>query len=202
MKIAELLNEAHAPENTVVVGWGRGMGHKGHMYLASAVIEYADKIEATPLFFVSETVGADDPLTPQEKLSIYKTVFPQDAGIFHSAKTIVPTLVQVQENGHYDNLVFIVGEDQKASFQFLAGKTKAGQPVLPYKKVTVMSRQETQTSSSNLEGPRATPMRDVLKDPKATAKQKYAVWRDAMPDALSDDQVKRLMILVAQRLGA
>lgn len=201
MKISELLNEAKSSGTTAVVGWGRGMGHKGHMYLASAVIEYAEQIGATPFFFVSETVGADDPLTPQEKLSIYKTVFPEQSGIFHSAKTIIPALVSVQEQG-FDNLVFVVGEDQKASFKFLQGKTKAGQPVLPFKRVQVLSRQETGTSTSNLEGPRATPMRDVLKNPKATAKQKYAVWRDAMPDALSDDQVKRLMILVAQRLGA
>ena len=24
--------------NTAVIGWGRGMGHQGHMYLASSVI--------------------------------------------------------------------------------------------------------------------------------------------------------------------
>ena len=35
MKIATLLE---AQGKTAVVGWGRGMGHKGHMLLASAEI--------------------------------------------------------------------------------------------------------------------------------------------------------------------
>lgn len=185
---------------TAVVGWGRGMGHKGHMYLAKSVIDYAKKIGATPFFFVSETEGADDPLSPEVKLGIYKKVFPQHKTIFNTAKQIIPALNEVNAQG-FDNLVFIVGADQKNSFKFLQGKTKAGEPVLPFSNVTVMSRQETGSDTSNLEGPRATPMRDVLKNKNATTKEKFAYWRDAMPDALSDQEVMKIMKLAASNMG-
>ena len=37
MNLRELLNRT-GEHKAAVVGWGRGMGHKGHMYLASSVI--------------------------------------------------------------------------------------------------------------------------------------------------------------------
>ena len=64
-----------------------------------------------------------------------------------------------------------------------------------------MSRQETDTESSHLDGPRATPMRDILKNKNATTEQKFSYWRDAMPDALSDGAVMKLMKIAAQNMG-
>lgn len=185
---------------TAVVGWGRGMGHSGHMYLAQSVIEYAEKIGGTPFFFVSETVGKDDPLPTQVKLGIYRKVFPKHKNIFHTAKTIIPALNEINEQG-YDNLVFIVGADQRDSFKFLGKKTKDGHPVLPFQSVEVMSRQETGSSTGGLEGPRATPMREILKDPRATTEQKFKFWRDAMPEQLTDSQVMTVMKIAATNLG-
>lgn len=192
--------EVEGGGRTAVVGWGRGMGHKGHMYLAESVIEYAKKIGGTPFFFVSETVGKDDPLLPGEKLAIYQLVFPKHANIFKTAPTIIPALVDISEEG-FDNLVFIVGADQKNSFKFLAGTNKAGNKNVPFNTVKIMSRQETGTKTSNLEGPRATPMREVLKNPQATTDQKFKYWRDAMPNALSDEQVMAVMKTAAERMG-
>jgi hypothetical protein len=185
---------------TAVVGWGRGMGHKGHMYLAKSVIDYANKIGATPFFFVSEKVGPDDPLPPYVKLKIYKKVFPGHKEIFDKARQIIPALTDISNQG-YNNLVFIVGEDQKESFKFLQGKTKSGNAVLPFDNITVMSRQETGSDTSNLAGPRATPMRDILRNPLATTDEKFEYWRDAMPNALSDSQVMILMKIAAKKMG-
>jgi hypothetical protein len=179
------------------------MGHSGHMLLAGAVIEYAKATGAQPFFFVSETVGEDDPLLPAEKLAIYKRVFPKFKNIFKTAKTIIPALEEVQSQG-FDNLVFVVGADQKNSFRFLGGKTKAGNPVLPFNETVVKSRQdvagELDLPELNAEGPRATPLRNILKGESST-EQKYAEWRDAMPDALSDVQVMKIMKLAAARMG-
>ena len=186
---------------TAVVGWGRGMGHSGHMYLAESVIHYANKIGATPFFYVSETVGRDDPLMTNEKLSIYRTVFPKYKNIFKSGKSPIDVITQVYESG-YTNLVFIVGEDQKASFQFLAKPTKStGQLPVPFDTVKVMSRQETGSASSGKAGPRATPMREILRNRDATTEQKFKAWRAAMPRALSDEQVTHYMTLAAERMG-
>jgi hypothetical protein len=203
MKINEVLteNETHGRNRKVVVGWGRGMGHKGHCYLAQSVIEYAEKTGAQPIFYVSETVGADDPLTAQEKLAIYKKVFPKHKAIFKSAKTINAAAQEVYDAG-YTEMTLVVGADQKNAFQFLARPTKStGQLPIPFDRVQVISRQDTDSETSHLEGPRATPMRDILRDPNASDEDKFAVWRDAMPDALTDKQVLATMRLAARRLG-
>lgn len=184
-----------------VVGWGRGMGHTGHMYLAESVIHYANSIGATPFFFVSETIGPDDPLKPSEKLDIYKTVFPKYKNIFKTGKTPVGVLQELYDSG-YTDVVFMVGEDQRAAFQFLAKPTKStGQLPVPFNSVRVISRQESGSSTAGEAGPRATPMREILRNPKATTEQKFAAWRQAMPRALSDKQVKHYMTLAAERMG-
>ena len=210
---------------TAVVGWGRGMGHKGHMLLASAVIHQAKSMNATPIFILSRTslidpgtgdlwqdtkkvrATKDDPLTPQEKLAIYQKTFPDNAKIFTVADgesgSLNDALANLAKQG-FSNIVLVVGADQKAAFQYLVNPSKDGS--IPYQtmglqNLSVMSRQETQAPGSDIEGPRATPMRQVLLDPKISDEQKFAVWRDAMPDALSDKEVLGLMRKAQQRLG-
>jgi hypothetical protein len=193
--------------NTAVVGWGRGMGHKGHMLLARAVIIQAQNMGADPYFFVSRTVGADDPLYPDEKLYIYKKVFPKQANIFQSATDEIPDinrLMRTLAELGYKNAVLVVGADQVKAFQYLVGQDKAGNVVyktLGLENLSVIKRQDVDDAAQAEEGPRATPMREILKDPNASDEQKFAVWRDAMPDALSDKEVLALMQKASQRMG-
>jgi len=65
----------------------------------------------------------------------------------------------------------------------------------------VIKRQDVDDAAQAEEGPRATPMREILKDPNASDEQKFAVWRDAMPDALNDKEVLALMQKASQRMG-
>ena len=140
-----ILTEAQG--KTAVVGWGRGMGHKGHMLLANAVIYQAQQLNATPIFILSKTslidpntgdlwadvkkvrATKDDPLTPQEKLSIYQKTFPDNAKIFtvadEQAGTINDALARLAQQGFTD-VVLVVGEDQKQAFQYLVNPTKDG----------------------------------------------------------------------------
>lgn len=195
------VKEDNSDNKTAVVGWGRGMGHKGHMYLASSVIEYAKKIGATPFFFVSETVGKDDPLDTKTKLAIYRTVFPEYKHIFQSGKNPIQISQEVFDLG-YKNLVFVVGADQKESFQFLSRPTKStGELPVPFDSVKVMSRQETNTSSSEMEGPRATGMREALKNSDLSYEEKFKIWRRDMPEQLSDEQVSGVMKQAAKTMG-
>jgi hypothetical protein len=191
--------------DTAVVGWGRGMGHKGHMYLASAVITKAEELGADPYFMLSRTVGTDDPLKPEEKLSIYRKVFPEYKNIFQVATNEEPTLPALLYNLHqqgYKNAVVVVGEDQKQAFQFLANPTKkTGKLPVEFDNIKVISRQETNDPYASEAGPRATPMREILKDANASYEDKLAVWRDAMPEQLSDDEVKNFMTIAAARMG-
>ena len=195
--------------DTAVIGWGRGMGHKGHMMLASSVITKAKAVGGDPYFVVSRTVGKDDPITPDEKLAIYKKVFPQQGHIFQAASDEIPDLTKVLTNLNqqgYKNAVVVVGSDQVAAFQYLkkynGQPNKAGDIPFNFDKLEVISRQETGDPSAGDEGPRATPMRQVLMDPSKSEEEQFAVWRRDMPDNLSDEEVMDLMLKAKQRMSA
>jgi hypothetical protein len=174
------------------------------MYLASAVITTAEELNADAFFFVTHTFGKDDPLKTNEKLSIFRRVFPDYESIFRSTNKKNPNLSSIVDNLYkkgYTNIIVIVGEDQVDTFQYLTkynGKpNKYGQ----LSNVKVISRQETNDPYADEVGPRATEMRDVLKDPSASIKKKFSIWRAAMPRALSDDEVKHYMKISADRMG-
>lgn len=185
-----------------VVGWGRGMGHKGHMYLADAVIQQAKDMNADPYFFVSKTVGKDDPILPEEKVRIYQKVFPQYATIFEPQGNLNQALTDLAGLG-YQGVVVVVGADQKEAFQYLVKPNKEGVPVfqtMGLKKLKVISRQETRSQYRSEEGPRATPMREILLDPNATEEDKFKVWRRDMPEQLSDREVLDVMNKAESRM--
>lgn len=211
--------------DTAVIGWGRGMGHKGHMMLAKSVITKAKAVGGDPYFVVSRTVGKDDPITPEEKLAIYKKVFPQQGHIFQAASDELPDLTKVLTNLNqqgYRNVTVVVGADQKQAFQYVkkynGQPNKAGDILFKFDNLDVISRQETGDPSASEEGPRATPMRTVLTDldkfkkdnPALMAKFKgvadaelpFAIWRDAMSPEISDEEVMDLMLKAKQRMSA
>jgi hypothetical protein len=190
-----------------VVGWGRGMGHKGHMMLASSVITHANQLGADPYFVVSRTVGKDDPITPDEKLAIYKKVFPEQGHIFQTATDEIPDLTRVLSDLNrqgYTSATIVLGADQVKAFQYLKnynGKPdKAGNVPYTFDKLDVISRQETDDPSAGEEGPRATPMRQVLMDPSKSEQEQFQVWRDAMSPEIGDDEVRDLMMKAKQRM--
>jgi hypothetical protein len=192
-----------------VVGWGRGMGHKGHMMLASSVITHANQLSADPYFVVSRTVGKDDPITPDEKLAIYKKVFPEQGHIFQTATDEIPDLTRVLSDLNrqgYTSATIVLGADQVKAFQYLKnynGKAdKAGNVPYTFDKLDVISRQETSDPSKDQEGPRATPMRAVLMDPTKSEQEQFQVWRDAMNPQVSDDEVRDLMMKAKERMTA
>lgn len=216
---------------TAVLGWGRGMGHKGHMLLAKAVLHHAQENNAKPYFVVSRTSlvdpstgqpwtdrptftkTKDDPLTPDEKLNTYRKVFPQNAEVFSVATADATKLEQVMAKiarEGFNKVILVVGEDQKASMGYLTRPDKSGVP--PYQQaglndLEIISRQDTTEPSSMRgspeyqEGPRATPMRQVLLDPSKSEEEQFAVWRRDMPDDLSDEEVMDLMLKAKQRMS-
>jgi hypothetical protein len=195
--------------DTAVVGWGRGMGHRGHMFLASSVITQSKAVNGDPYFVVSRTVGKDDPITPQEKLRIYKKVFPGHKNIFQTATDEMPDLTRVLAHLYqagYKNVYVVVGEDQKAALSYVKNynnkPNKSGEVAYAFDRLEVISRQETTDASRDQEGPRATPMRKVLLDPSASEQQKFQVWRDSMSPELSDKEVMTLMKKAETRMKA
>ena len=206
MLLREFLNRT-GKGKSAVVGWGRGMGHKGHMMLASSVITQAQEHNADPYFVLSRSVGKDDPLYPEEKISIYKKVFPKHGQIFHVATEEMPDLTRVlrklNEMG-YTSCTVVVGADQVKALsyvkQYNGVADKQGNIPFRFDHLEVIARQETNDPSKDQEGPRATPMRDILRDPAATDEQKFQAWRDSMSPELSDDEVRDLMHKAEQRM--
>jgi hypothetical protein len=190
-----------------VIGWGRGMGHKGHMYLASSVITHAKEINGDPYFVVSRTVGKDDPITPDEKLELYRKVFPNQKNIFQVATEQAPDLTRILTDlNHqgYRNVVVIVGTDQVNSFQYLNKYNgipdKTGKIPFQFDNLKVISRQETNDPSNVEEGPRATTLRMVLLDSSKNNAEQFAVWRNSMNLEISDNEVQTLMDNARRRM--
>jgi hypothetical protein len=206
MLLREFLNRT-GEGKACVVGWGRGMGHKGHMMLASSVITQANETGSDPYFVLSRSVGKDDPLHPDEKLNIYRKVFPNHGQIFHVATEEMPDLTRVLHklNGMgYNECTVVVGADQVKALSYVKQyngiANKQGDIPFNFDRLDVIARQETNDPSREEEGPRATPMRDILKDPNASEEQRFQAWRDAMSPELSDDEVRNLMHKAGERM--
>ena len=206
-----VVNEARAGKSAVV-GWGRGMGHTGHDTLVQAVIHQAETTGATPYFVISRSFGKDDPIPPETKLKMYQKKFPKYSKMFslppEGMTTLNQVLADLATKGITD-VTLVVGETEKDAFGYLTRPDKSGN--LPYKNfglnsLTVMSRQDTKAPGSDKdspdyhEGPRATPMREVLLDPNKTEQEQFAVWRQAMSPTLDDKEVLDMMNTAKQNL--
>ena len=209
MRLRELFFEnldRTGESKSAVVGYGRGMGHKGHMFLASSVLTQANESGSDPYFVISRTMGKDDPLSPEEKLQIYNKVFPNNPQVFKTATEEMPDLNRVLKKlatMGYSDVTVVVGADQVNAFQYLVRPDKSG--IEPYKQfglehMKVIARQDTNDPSREEEGPRATPMRQALVDPNMSDQEKFDIWRDAMSPQLSDQEVRDLMATALQRM--
>lgn len=208
-----VMQEDKQNAKSAVLGWGRGMGHTGHDALVTAVTHQAKQTGAAPFFIVSRSFGKDDPIPPEMKLGMYKKKFPEYANMFSLPTADKPTLNDVLTDlasKGYKNVTLVVGADQKEAFGYLLNPAKStGVP--PYKSfgldsLTVMSRQDTKAPGSDPEsaeyheGPRATPMRQVLLDPTKSEEEQFDVWRKAMSPSLSDEEVLQMMNTAKENL--
>ena len=207
-----VMQEAKNNNKSAVLGWGRGMGHTGHDALVNAVIHQAQQTNSTPFFVVSRSFGKDDPIPPEMKLKMYQKKFPKYKNIFSLPSPDKPTINDVMQglsNQGYKNVTLVVGADQKDAFGYMTRPDKSG--IEPYKSwgldnLTVLSRQDTKAPGSDVnskdyhEGPRATPMREVLLDPNKSEEEQFKVWRQSMSAALSDEEVLQMMRLAKENL--
>lgn len=184
-----------------VITFGRCMGHRGHMYLANSVFTTAKEQGADPYIIVSRTLGDDDPLTPNEKLSIYHKVFPNHKHCFQASDDSMPTLMsalkKLNELG-YKHITAIFGNDRADSMSHI--KEYNGRSY-QFETLNVISRQQTNDPYRNINGPRGTDMRNVLNNPNLSEKEKFGYWRKCMSPQLSDDDVQYIMDIVKKRIG-
>ena len=189
----------------IVISWGRGMGHKGHMALARAAFKYAEKIGAEPVVLLSRSFDKKNPLPVEIKLDIYHKVFPGREKNIIIAPEGIPSIFKflgkLKDMGIHKDVTVIVGKDQVDNFK---GIERNNDKERHFEKLRVISRQEAVGKDDpdfNFDGPRATNMRNVLKDPNSSEQEEFMVWKDAMPDELSDEYIEELIMIAKKNMG-
>lgn len=202
-----------------VVTAGSFVGHVGHQAVVDAVIKAAKKLGGDPYVYISAKVGPDDPIPPEVKLQTWKKLYPEYASMFqlitspdgtvpNPMKKIEKELV-LPQNSPYKKIVLMVGTDRYEGFKkwmdTLEKRMKDPAALAKY------GGTQDQVSFDTIAIPRGaalggidasfTALRNVLKDPKLSLKQKLEAWMKGFGNKLDADWVKKLMMLSAQGMG-
>lgn len=202
-----------------VVTAGSFVGHVGHQAVVDAVLKAAQKLGGDPYVYISAKVGPDDPIPPEVKLATWKKLYPEHASMFQlisSPDGTVPSPMKkiekelvLPQDSPYKKIVLMVGTDRYEGFKkwmdTLEKRMKDPAALAKY------GGTQDQVSYDVIAIPRGaalggidasfTALRNVLKDPNLSLKQKLAVWMKGFGNKLDADWVKKLMMLSAQGMG-
>ena len=190
---------------TAVVAIGSFVGHKGHEELFNYTINKAAEVGGDPYLFMGNAVGKDDPIPVDVKLQTWHKMYPTYAKNISGTQQGGSLMQKIKHElinplpgkpPRYDNIIIMVGEDQ-ASMPIAGALMKAVNKFQGYEHVKV-----------NLEvTPRGTGMsftklRNILKDPKATPEQQYALWAQGFDETkLGKDWILHLMDITRKGMG-
>ena len=172
----------HGRENsnkTAVVAIGSFVGHKGHQELWNLTVQKAKQVGGDPYLFIGNAVGKDDPIPPEVKVQTWHKMYPKYARNISSVMSGGSIMQKIKHElinplpgkpPRYDNIIVMVGEDQ-AKMPIASALMKAVNKFAGYEHVKV-SLEVTPRGT----GMSFTRLRNILKDPNATAAQQYALW--------------------------
>lgn len=194
------------PLKTAVVAIGSFVGHVGHQKLFRYTLERAKELGATPYLFIGNAVGVDDPIPPEVKVQTWHKLYPAYADNISSVMkggSIVQKIKHELINPtpgnppKFDNIIITVGEDRK-DMPIAAALMKAVNkfPGYEHVKVSIESIPRTAESMS------FTKLRNILKDPNASADQQYTAWASGFNEkALGKDWILHLMNITRKGMG-
>jgi hypothetical protein len=184
---------------------GSFVGHKGHEELLDYTVKKAKSLGGDPYLFIGNAEGKDDPIPPSVKVQTWHKLYPNLAD---NISTVMAGGSLMQKIKHelinplpgkpprYDNIVIMVGED-RASMPIAAALMKAVNKFPGYEHVKV-SLEVTPRGT----GMSFTKLRNILKDPNATAEEQYAEWAKGFDEAkLGKDWIEQLMALTKKGMG-
>ena len=191
---------------TAVVAIGSFVGHKGHQQLFDFTINKAKQVGGDPFVFIGNAVGKDDPIPVATKVETWHKLYPQYASNISAVTQEGGSLMQKIKHElinplpgkppRYDNIIIMVGEDQ-ANMPIAGALMKAVNKFQGYEHVKV-SLEVTPRGT----GMSFTKLRNILKDPNASAGQQYAVWADGFDaKTLGREYVEHLMDLTRKGMG-
>ena len=202
-----------------VVTAGSFVGHIGHQAVVNSVIAAAKKLGGDPYVYISAKTGPDDPIPPEVKLATWKKLYPEYSSMFQlitSPDGTVPNPMKKIEKelvlpatSPYKKIVLMVGTDRYEGFKkwmdTLEKRMKDPAALAKY------GGTQDQVSYDVIAIPRGaalggidasfTQLRNVLKDPKLSLKQKLEIWSQGFGGKLDADWIKKLMMLAAQGMG-
>jgi hypothetical protein len=203
-----------------VVTAGSFVGHVGHQKVIDTVIAAAKKLGGDPYVYISSKVGPDDPIPPEVKLATWKKMYPQYADMFQLIVSpdgvTVPSPVKKIEkelvlpaDSPYKKIVLMVGTDRYEGFkkwmETLEKRMKDPAALAKF------GGTQDQVSYDVIAIPRGaalggidasfTALRNTLKDPNLSLKEKLAIWSNGFGGKLDEDWIKKLMMLSAKGMG-
>ena len=190
---------------TAVVAIGSFVGHKGHEELFNYTINKAAEVGGNPYLFMGNAVGKDDPIPVDVKLQTWHKMYPTYAKNISGTQQGGSLMQKIKHElinplpgkpPRYDNIIIMVGEDQ-ASMPIAGALMKAVNKFQGYEHVKV-SLEVTPRGT----GMSFTKLRNILKDPKATPEQQYALWAQGFDEAkLGKDWILHLMDITRKGMG-
>ena len=190
---------------TAVVAIGSFAGHKGHQELWDYTVKKAQELHGDPYLFIGNAEGKDDPIPPAVKVETWHRLYPEYAD---NISTVIQGGSLMQKMKHelinplpgkpprYDNIVIMVGED-RANLPMAGALMKAVNKFQGYEHVKV-SLEVTPRGT----GMSFTKLRNVLKDPNATAEHQLQVWEQGFDvQRLGVDWIKHLMDITRKGMG-
>ena len=190
---------------TAVVAIGSFVGHRGHEELFNYTINKAAEVGGDPYLFMGNAVGKDDPIPVDVKLQTWHKMYPEYAKNISGTQQGGSLMQKIKHElinplpgkpPRYDNVIIMVGEDQ-ASMPIAGALMKAVNKFQGYEHVKV-SLEPTPRGT----GMSFTKLRNILKDPKATPEQQYALWAKGFDEAkLGKDWILHLMDVTKKGMG-
>jgi hypothetical protein len=154
---------------------------------------------------MGNAVGKDDPIPVDVKLQTWHKMYPEYAKNISGTQQGGSLMQKIKHElinplpgkpPRYDNVIIMVGEDQ-ASMPIAGALMKAVNKFQGYEHVKV-SLEVTPRGT----GMSFTKLRNILKDPKATPEQQYALWAKGFDEAkLGKDWILHLMDITKKGMG-
>jgi len=190
---------------TAVVAIGSFVGHRGHEELWNYTIEKAKELGGDPYLFIGNAVGKDDPIPTETKVQTWHKMYPSYAKNISAVMQGGSILQKIKHElinplpskpPRYDNIVIMVGEDQK-DMPIAGALMKAVNKFPGYEHVKAQLEVTPRGTGMSF-----TKLRNVLKDPNATPEQQYATWSQGFDEAkLGADWIKHLMDVTKKGMG-
>ena len=210
-KLSESLSKRNKP---AIVTVGSFVGHRGHQQLINQAIATAKKLGGDAYVFVSPTVGPDDPVPPETKLTTLRTLFPaiknniqtwQDGG--NAIKKIEKELV-LPKDSPYNKIILMVGDDRYDGFKawMESLKKRMHDPRAIAKFGGTQNQVEFETVRTERDpvnggtGISFTMLRNILNNNKLSEHEKLAMWQQAFDtEKLGIEWVKKLMAITNRK---